>query len=103
MEDVVLVTMSEFGRTAHENGSGGTDHGHGSLMMAIGGPVRGGEVYGEWPGLAPEQLFERRDLAVTTDYRDVLSEILSRHMGITDLSRVFPEFKSQKTLGFIHS
>jgi uncharacterized protein (DUF1501 family) len=103
MEDIVLVTLSEFGRTARENGNGGTDHGHGSLMMTIGGPVRGGKVYGEWPGLDPEQLFERRDLAVTTDYRDVLSEILTRHMGVTNLSRVFPEFKSQTTLGFIRS
>jgi len=103
MEDVVLVTMSEFGRTARENGNGGADHGHGSLMMAIGGPVRGGKVYGDWPGLANEQLFQGRDLAVTTDYRDVLSEILTRHMGVTDLSRVFPGYPSQKTLGFIRS
>jgi uncharacterized protein (DUF1501 family) len=103
MEDIVLVTMSEFGRTARENGNGGTDHGHGSLMLTIGGPVRGGTIYGEWPGLAPEQLFEARDLAVTTDYRDVLSEILIRHMGITDLSRIFPGYHSQKNLGFIRS
>jgi uncharacterized protein (DUF1501 family) len=103
MEDVVLVTMSEFGRTARENGNGGADHGHGSLMITIGGPVRGGKIYGEWPGLAKEQLFEGRDLAVTTDFRDVLSEILTRHMGITDLSRVFPGYQSQKNLGFIRS
>ncbi len=75
MEDIVLVTMSEFGRTVEENGNDGTDHGHGSLMMLIGGPVRGGKVYGKWPGLEREQLFEHRDLAVTTDYRAVLSEL----------------------------
>jgi uncharacterized protein (DUF1501 family) len=103
MEDVVLITMSEFGRTPRENGNGGADHGHGSLMMTIGGPVRGGKIYGDWPGLAPDQLFESRDLAVTTDYRDVLSEILKHHMGVTDLSRVFPEYTPQKTLGFIRT
>ncbi|MBV8514732.1 MAG: DUF1501 domain-containing protein, partial [Acidobacteria bacterium] len=75
MEDVVLVTMSEFGRTAQENGNGGTDHGHGSFMMVMGGPVQGGKIYGKWPGLEKEQLFEGRDLAVTTDYRAVLSEL----------------------------
>ena len=69
MEDIVLVTMSEFGRTAEENGNGGTDHGHGSMMMVLGGPVQGGKVYGKWPGLEKEQLFEGRDLAVTTDFR----------------------------------
>ena len=80
MSDVVIVTMSEFGRTAAENGNSGTDHGHGGVMMVLGGPVRGGSVYGKWPGLEPEQLFEGRDLAVTTDYRDVLSEIVRDHL-----------------------
>src|SRR5262245_2365674 len=75
MEDIVLVTMSEFGRTVHEDGNGGTDHGHGNVMFVLGGPVQGGKVFGEWPGLAPEQLFEKRDLAVTTDSRAVLSEL----------------------------
>ena len=103
MEDIVLVTMSEFGRSARENGNAGADHGHGSLMLTIGGPLRGGKVYGEWPGLAPDKLFEGRDLAVTTDYRDVLSEILSRHLGVTDLSHVFPEYRAQKTLGIVRS
>src|SRR6266567_7624266 len=81
MEDIILVTMSEFGRTVEENGNGGTDHGHGSFMMVIGGAVQGGKIYGKWPGLEKEQLFEGRDLAVTTDYRDVLSELVRGHLG----------------------
>jgi uncharacterized protein (DUF1501 family) len=101
MEDVVLVTMSEFGRTARENGNQGTDHGHGSLMMVVGGPVAGGKVYGKWPGLAPEQLFEGRDLAVTTDYRDVLGELVRGHLGRKDLSKVFPGFKPAAGLGLL--
>jgi uncharacterized protein (DUF1501 family) len=101
MEDIVLVTMSEFGRTAAENGNGGTDHGHGSFMMVIGGPVRGGKVYGKWPGLEKEQLFEGRDLAVTTDYRDVLSELVRGHLGQENLSNVFPGFKPGLPLGLL--
>src|SRR5207248_2509737 len=73
MEDIVLITMSEFGRTAQENGNSGTDHGHGGVMFVLGGPVRGGQIYGKWPGLEKEQLYEGRDLAVTTDFRRVLS------------------------------
>ncbi len=69
MEDVVVVTMSEFGRAAKENGDRGTDHGHANAMFVMGGPVQGGKVYGKWPGLAPEQLYEQRDLALTTDFR----------------------------------
>jgi uncharacterized protein (DUF1501 family) len=103
MEDIVLVTMSEFGRTAFENGNGGTDHGHGNLMMVLGGPVKGGKVYGDWPGLLDENLFQDRDLAVTSDFRDVLGEILSRHVGITDLAPVFPDYKQAKPLGFIRA
>ena len=68
IEDVVIVTMSEFGRTAKENGNGGTDHGHGNAMLVLGGPVRGGQVYGRWPGLEREQLYEERDLAITTGF-----------------------------------
>jgi uncharacterized protein (DUF1501 family) len=101
MEDIVLVTMSEFGRTAAENGNGGTDHGHGSFMMVIGGPVRGGKVYGKWPGLEKEQLFEGRDLAVTTDYRDVLSELVRGHLGQQNLSAVFPGFQPGQPLGLL--
>jgi uncharacterized protein (DUF1501 family) len=101
MEDVVIVTMSEFGRTVEENGTGGTDHGHGSLMMVLGGPVLGGKIYGEWPGLEKEQLYEGRDLAVTTDFRTVLSELVRGHLGRTDLSSVFPGFNAKKELGLL--
>jgi uncharacterized protein (DUF1501 family) len=103
MEDVVLVTMSEFGRTVEENGNGGTDHGHGSFMMVIGGAVQGGKIYGKWPGLEKEQLFEGRDLAVTTDYRDVLSELVRGHLGQTDVARVFPGFQPSPALRLLRS
>jgi uncharacterized protein (DUF1501 family) len=101
MEDVAIVTMSEFGRTAEENGTGGTDHGHGSLMMVLGGAVQGGKIYGEWPGLEKEQLFEGRDLAVTTDFRTVLSELVRGHLGQSDLSSVFPGFTPGAELGLL--
>jgi uncharacterized protein (DUF1501 family) len=103
MEDVVIVTMSEFGRTAEENGNGGTDHGHGNLMMVLGGPVKGGKIYGEWPGLEKEQLFEGRDLAVTTDFRTVLSELVRVHLGQNDLTSVFPGFKAEASLDLLRS
>jgi uncharacterized protein (DUF1501 family) len=103
MEDIVLVTMSEFGRTAQENGDNGTDHGHGSLMMVLGGPVRGGKVYGRWPGLEQEQLFEGRDLAVTTDFREVLGELVSGHLGQKDIAPVFPGFKRGEPLGLLRT
>jgi len=103
MEDVVIVTMSEFGRTVEENGDGGTDHGHGSMMMVLGGAVQGGKVYGQWPGLAKEQLFEGRDLAVTTDFRTVLSELVRGHLGQQDLSSVFPGFNYGASLGLLRS
>jgi uncharacterized protein (DUF1501 family) len=102
MADVVVVTMSEFGRTAAENGNQGTDHGHGSVMMVMGGPVRGGTVYGRWPGLQPEQLFEGRDLAVTTDYRDVLSELVRGHLGQSP-GQVFPGFTPGAALGLLRT
>jgi uncharacterized protein (DUF1501 family) len=95
--------MSEFGRTAFENGNGGTDHGHGNLMMVLGGPVQGGKIYGDWPGLSNENLFQERDLAVTSDFRDVLGEILTRHVGIRDLAAVFPDYKQAKALGFLRA
>ena len=103
MEDVVIVTMSEFGRTVEENGTGGTDHGHGSLMMVLGGPVNGGKIYGEWPGLEKEQLFEGRDLAVTTDFRTVLGELVRGHLGRPDINLVFPGFKPAPALGLLRS
>ena len=93
-EDTVVVTMSEFGRTARENGNRGTDHGHANVMFVLGGPVRGGKVYGRWPGLDQSQLYEGRDLAVTTDFRLVLSEAVSRYLGNHDLKNVFPGFEN---------
>ncbi|HEY2379626.1 MAG TPA: DUF1501 domain-containing protein [Terriglobia bacterium] len=93
MRNVVIVTMTEFGRAMRQNGSGGTDHGHASCLFVAGGPVKGGKVYGRWPGLAPEQLYEGRDLALTTDFRNVFSEILVKHMRTPDTARVFPNFK----------
>jgi len=92
MRNVVILTMTEFGRTIRQNGSGGTDHGHASVAFALGGPVKGGKVYGKWPGLAVEQLYEGRDLALTTDFRDVFSEIASRHLRATNLGAIFPGF-----------
>jgi len=92
MEDTVVVTMSEFGRTARENGNRGTDHGHANCMFVMGGPVKGGQVYGKWPGLRADQLYEGRDLALTTDFRSVLGEIISRHAGTQRLDAVFPGF-----------
>ena len=88
--DVVLVTMSEFGRTARQNGTGGTDHGHANVMFVLGGPVKGGRVYGRWPGLKPEQLNEGRDLVVTTDFRQVLGEAAYKTLGARNLELVFP-------------
>ncbi len=92
MADVTLVTMSEFGRTARENGNRGTDHGHANVMLVLGGGVQGGKVYGDWPGLAREQLYEGRDLDVTTDFRDVLGELVTRQLGNRQVSTVFPGY-----------
>ena len=94
-EDTVVVTMSEFGRTARENGNRGTDHGHANVMFVLGGPVKGGRVYGRWPGLDPSQLYEGRDLALTTDFRQVIGEGVARHLGNNNLETVFPGFNNQ--------
>jgi uncharacterized protein (DUF1501 family) len=94
-EDTVVVTMSEFGRTARENGNRGTDHGHANVMFILGGPVRGGKVYGRWPGLDQSQLYEGRDLALTTDFRQVIGEAVARHMGNKNLANVFPGYDNQ--------
>jgi uncharacterized protein (DUF1501 family) len=91
-EDTVIVTMSEFGRTARENGNRGTDHGHANVMFVLGGPVKGGKVYGRWPGLDQAQLYEGRDLALTTDFRQVIGEAVDRHLGNKNLAAVFPGF-----------
>jgi uncharacterized protein (DUF1501 family) len=101
MENIVIITMTEFGRAIRQNGSGGTDHGHASALFVLGGPVKGGKVYGKWPGLAPDQLYEGRDLALTTDFRDVFSEILIKHTGTPDVSRVFPSYKPTAKLGLL--
>jgi uncharacterized protein (DUF1501 family) len=92
MQNIIFVTMSEFGRTAKENGNRGTDHGHANCMFVMGGDVRGGQVYGKWPGLNDHQLNEGRDLALTTDFRSVIGEILSKHIGAKELNTVFPGF-----------
>ena len=94
MDDVVIMTMSEFGRMARENGNRGTDHGHAGALFVIGGHVRGGKVHGKWPGLEPEQLYEGRDLALTTDFRSVFAEVVSHHLGARALDRIFPGFSA---------
>lgn len=96
MQDVVILTMSEFGRMVRQNGNGGTDHGHAGAMFVIGGGVKGGKVHGRWPGLEREQLFEGRDLALTTDFRTVFSEILAKHMGAESVPSIFPGFDGKK-------
>jgi uncharacterized protein (DUF1501 family) len=92
MADTIVLTMSEFGRAVNENGNRGTDHGHGNAMIAIGGGVRGGRVYGRWPGLARDQRYEGRDLAITTDFRDVFAEVVVKHLGLADAASVFPQY-----------
>src|SRR5947209_16921131 len=107
--DTIVVSMSEFGRTARENGTRGTDHGHANVMFVLGGPVKGGKVYGRWPGLDSRHLYEGRDLEVTTDFRTVLTEGLTEHMGTKEISKVFPGFgggrsgSDHKLLGFVRS
>ena len=101
MADITVVTMSEFGRTVKENGDRGTDHGHANVMFVLGGEVRGGRVYGDWPGLEREQLYEGRDLNVTTDFRGVLSELVMKQMGNREIGSVFPGFKARTTPGIL--
>ncbi len=103
MDDVVLLTMSEFGRTARENGTRGTDHGHGNAMLVLGNSVKGGKVYGDWAGLKNDQLNEGRDLAVTTDFRDVFGEIAYKHSGNKQLNKIFPDYQTSpaKFKGFL--
>ena len=97
MDDVVLLTMSEFGRTARENGTQGTDHGHGNAMLAIGNHVEGGKIYGEWKGLKNDQLNEGRDLVVTTDFRDVFAEVAVSHFGSSDMNGLFPQYPIERS------
>jgi uncharacterized protein (DUF1501 family) len=105
MQDIVFVSMSEFGRTAHENGNWGTDHGHANCMFVMGGGIKGGKIYTRWPGMGEGQLHQDRDLAVTTDYRSVLGEIISKHLGDGNLHPVFPGFDNdpRQFLGLIRS
>ncbi|MCU1268404.1 MAG: hypothetical protein JWM21_4722 [Acidobacteria bacterium] len=97
MDDVVIMTMSEFGRTVRENGNRGTDHGHANAMFVVGNDVRGGKVYGQWPGLKTDQLYEGRDLNLTTDFRDVFGEVAKRHLGTPNLKTVFPAYDTNPT------
>jgi uncharacterized protein (DUF1501 family) len=92
MDDVLILTMSEFGRMVRENGNRGTDHGHAGSLFVIGGDVKGGKVHGKWPGLETEQLYEGRDLALTTDFRSVFSEVTALHLGASKLEAIFPGF-----------
>jgi uncharacterized protein (DUF1501 family) len=101
MADVTVVTMSEFGRTARENGNRGTDHGHANMMFALGGDIKGGKIYGEWPGMSEEQLYENRDLNLTTDFRDVLGELVTRHLGNRQIANVFPGYDDPKYRGLV--
>jgi uncharacterized protein (DUF1501 family) len=96
MDDVVVLTMSEFGRTARENGSRGTDHGHGNAMLVLGNSVKGGKVYADWKGLKSDQLNEGRDLVVTTDFRDVFAEVAMKHLGTKDPGKLFPNYTISK-------
>ena len=96
MDDVVVLTMSEFGRTVRENGNRGTDHGHANAMFVLGNGVRGGKVYGRWPGLKNDQLHEGRDLALTTDFRDVFAEVATRHLGSANLQALFPRYAASQ-------
>jgi uncharacterized protein (DUF1501 family) len=93
MDDVVILTMSEFGRMARQNGNGGTDHGHAGALFVIGGSVHGHKVHGQWPGLAREQLYQGRDLALTTDFRSVFAEVVTTHLGAPSIEHVFPGFE----------
>jgi len=99
MDDVVLMIVSEFGRTAYVNGSAGTDHGSAKAVFAVGGGVRGGRIHGRWPGLSAAQLYQNRDLAATTDFRDVYSEIARRHLGLSDMATLFPGFTPAASVG----
>lgn len=93
-DEVVILTMTEFGRTAKENGNRGTDHGHASVMFALGGAVKGGKVYGKWPGLKTNELYEGRDLALTTDFRDVFAELAKNHLGASNINTIFPGYQA---------
>jgi uncharacterized protein (DUF1501 family) len=94
LQDVNIVTMSEFGRRVAENGNAGADHGHGGLMLLVGGGLNGGKVHGKWPGLAPSNL-DQGDLAGANDYRDVLAELLRSRLGVGDVAKIFPGHRAR--------
>jgi len=98
MKDVLILTLSEFGRTVRENGNRGTDHGHANVMFALGGKIQGGKVYGQWPGLESRLLYEGRDLDLTTDFRNVCADVLFHHLGVRDFSHIFPDFQPSTNL-----
>ncbi|TMA22660.1 MAG: DUF1501 domain-containing protein, partial [Deltaproteobacteria bacterium] len=100
-DDIVLVAATEFGRTVRQNGASGTDHGHASVAFVLGGGVRGGRIHGRWPGLADDQLYEGRDLAVTTDLRSVLAAVAEKQLGAKDLRRLFPGFSGPPLAGLM--
>jgi uncharacterized protein (DUF1501 family) len=104
-DDTVILVISEFGRTVHENGNGGTDHGHGNVMWVMGGPVRGRRIYTQWKGLAPADLYQERDVPVTTDFREPIAAVLGTHMGLppSQINRIFPgrQPESGNTSGLI--
>jgi uncharacterized protein (DUF1501 family) len=99
-QDTTIFVMSEFGRTVQENGNGGTDHGHGNVMWVLGGKVKGGKVYGEFPGLANNKLYEGRDLAITTDFRDIVTTVLTGHLNLSDreLNLILPDYTSKNKI-----
>jgi uncharacterized protein (DUF1501 family) len=97
MDDVVILTMSEFGRTVRENGTRGTDHGHATAMFVIGNAVKGGKIYGQFPGLSSGNLYEGRDLALTTDFRDLFAEVAAKHLGAKELNKLFPDYAVNKS------
>ena len=101
--NTAIVVMSEFGRTVHENGNGGTDHGHGNVMWVLGGKVHGGKVYGQWPGLSTDQLYQGRDLAITTDFRDAIATVLENHLNLdkAKLNQVFPDYAPKQKIELI--
>ena len=101
MDDVVVLMVSEFGRTAFVNGSAGTDHGSAKAVFVMGGGVRGGRMLGRWPGLANSQLYQTRDLASTTDFRDVYAEVARKHLGLTDMATLFPGYSPGAGVGLL--
>jgi uncharacterized protein (DUF1501 family) len=101
--NTTIVVLSEFGRTVHENGNGGTDHGHGNVMWLLGGNVKGGKIYGKWDGLGSDRLYEGRDVPVTTDFRDVIGNVLDQHMGLNQmkLAQVFPGYTPGQSISVV--